>query len=165
MDRYVSGDDIDAEDVVFWYRDGFRHDGPADCEIGGPTLRPVVLPAARITANGREGLLTLGGADPLRVELAFDAGPAGALNPAEVYIGVAGTAGLFFLDPGLGFVTTPVRVFGGALASFDPLVLFDLPSAGVLPPGPYVWFMIVDGDVDGAVDGTFFSYVVTILSP
>jgi hypothetical protein len=41
MDRYVTGQSIDGTDVVFWYRAGFRHDGPADCEIAGPTLQPI----------------------------------------------------------------------------------------------------------------------------
>ena len=41
IDRYVSGENIDGRDVVLWYRTGYRHDGPADCEIGGPTLHPI----------------------------------------------------------------------------------------------------------------------------
>ena len=40
-DRYVNGENIDGADVVLWYRGGFRHAGPADCEVAGPTLHPV----------------------------------------------------------------------------------------------------------------------------
>jgi hypothetical protein len=44
MDQYVSGETIDGQDVVLWYRAGFRHDGPADCEFAGPTMQPIQLP-------------------------------------------------------------------------------------------------------------------------
>ena len=40
MEGYVTGENIDGTDVAFWYRAGFRHEGPADCELAGPTLQP-----------------------------------------------------------------------------------------------------------------------------
>jgi hypothetical protein len=45
VDRYVTGQSIDGTDVVLWYRAGFRHEGPADCEIAGPTLQPIYVAA------------------------------------------------------------------------------------------------------------------------
>ena len=42
LDNYVNGENIDGKDVVLWYRAGYRHDGPADCESGGPTLQPII---------------------------------------------------------------------------------------------------------------------------
>jgi hypothetical protein len=38
--KYVNGENIDGKDVVLWYRAGVRHDGPAECEVRGPTLHP-----------------------------------------------------------------------------------------------------------------------------
>jgi hypothetical protein len=49
IDQYVNGENIDGKDVVLWYRAGFRHDGPADCELGGPMLVP--LAASRPTLS------------------------------------------------------------------------------------------------------------------
>ena len=165
IDRYLSGESIDGSDVVVWYRSGFRHAGPADCELGGPTLRPVRTPAATLTANGTPSTITIGPNDPLRIEAAFDAGPAGVVNPAEVYVGVAGPTGVYFLDPLLGFVPAERRLYAGALPSFPRTALFDLPAAGVVPPGTYVWFIVVDADTNGALNGTFFAYVVTVIGP
>jgi hypothetical protein len=99
----------------------------------------------------------------LRIDLAFDAGDAGSLSPSEVYFGVAAPSGVFFLDPTAGFVPFPARLYAGPLVSFAPTTIVDLPAAGVLPPGTYVWFAIVDSDSDGAIDGTLFNYVVTII--
>lgn len=165
IDRYVSGDSIDARDVVFWYRVGYRHDGPADCEIGGPTLQPVRLPAVAVSANGERAPITVRALDPLRIDLRFDADASGTLNPGEVYVGVAGPSGVFFVDPAAGFVITPTPLYAGPLASFGPLPFVDLPAAGALPPGTYVWFLIVDGDTNGVVNGTYFDYVVTSIIP
>ena len=51
IDRDVTGENIDGKDVVLWYRVGFRHDGPADCEISGPTLRPVFFDPRTLTID------------------------------------------------------------------------------------------------------------------
>jgi hypothetical protein len=163
IDRYVTGESIDARDVVVWYRTGFRHAGPVDCELGGPTLRPARTAAATITANGEQPIVTLGPDDPLRIEAAFDAGPAGAVNPAEIYFGVSGPTGTYFLDPLFGFLTAPRRLYAGPLPSFPSGTLIDIPSASVLPPGAYIWFIAVDGDANGVLNATYFDYVVTVI--
>jgi hypothetical protein len=165
VDRYVNGETIDDRDLVVWYRSGVRHEGPADCELGGPTLLPVRAPFAAVRANGEHGVITVGPSQPLVIDLSFDqAGPT-FLNPAEVYLGVATPFGTYFWDPVLRFVPTPARLFSGPLASFGPSVFVNLASAGSLPPGAYVWFLVVDADANGSVDGTFYGYVVTIVSP
>jgi hypothetical protein len=150
---------------VVWYRTGVRHAGPADCELGGPTLRPARTAAVALTANGTQPIVTLGPTDPLRFEVAFDAGPAGVLNPAEMYVGVTGPTGTYFLDPIVGFVPALRRLYAGALPDFPTSTLFNLPAAGVLPPGTYVWFIVVDADTNGTINGTFFDYVVTVIGP
>jgi len=164
IDRYLSGENIDGKDVVVWYRTGYRHAGPADCELGGPTLRPVRTAAAAVTANGTESLVTLGSADPLRLDIGFDAGPAGVVSPAEMYFGVTGPTGTYFLDPVAGFVPAQRRFYAGALPGFPVATLVNLP-AGALPPGTYVWFIAVDADANGTMNATFFNYVVTVIRP
>ena len=41
MNNYISGENINGRDVVLWYHAWARHEGAADCEIVGPTLRRV----------------------------------------------------------------------------------------------------------------------------
>jgi len=82
-----------------------------------------------------------------------------------MYIGVATPFGTYFLDPVAGFVPTPRRFLSGTLASFSPSVLVNLPTADALLPGTYVWFVVVDADVNGAIDGTFYNYVSTVITP
>jgi hypothetical protein len=48
LGKYVNGQSINSKDIVVWYRGGFRHEGPADCEVVGPSLVPVSLPALSI---------------------------------------------------------------------------------------------------------------------
>ena len=165
IDRYLGGESIDGKDVVVWYRTGFRHEGPVDCEFGGPTLRPVRTAAATLTANGVQPAVAVGPADPLRLDVAFDAGPEGAVNPGEMYVGVVGPIGSYFLDPIGGFVPSLRRVFSGAIPGFGATPVVNLPAAGVLPPGTYLWFVVIDADTNGAIDATFFDYVVTVISP
>ena len=112
LDRYVTGEAIDGQDVVL-YCTGFRHVGPADCELGGPTLRPARTPSVNVTANGQDLPLTIRN-EPLRIDLAFDAAGATSINPSEVYIGVKTPFGTLFLDSTLHFVSflhvsTPAR--------------------------------------------------------
>ena len=164
IDRYLTGESIDAKDLVVWYRSGIRHAGPADCELTGPTLRPVRTATATITANGTQPQVTLGPADPLRIDVGFDPGPAGVVNPAEIYFGVAGPTGTYFLDPVFGFIAAPRRYYFGPLSAFPPTKLIDVPAAGVLPPGTYVWFTIVDGDANGTINATWFDYVITVIT-
>ena len=165
VDRYVNGEPIDGRDVVVWYRAGFRHEGPADCEFGGPTLQPFRTPAVDITANGQHAPITVGPADPLRIALGFDQAGTAPANPAEMYVGLVTPFGTYFLDPAAGFVTTPARFYAGPLATFGPVDLVNLANAGALPPGTYVWLVVVDADSNGVIDGTFYDYVVTIIAP
>ena len=164
LDRYVNGEAVDGQDVALWYRTGFRHVGPADCELGGPTLRPMRAPSVALTANGQELPLIVRD-EPLRIDVAFDAGDAASINPAEIYFGVATPFGTFFLDSAFHFVSIPARLYAGPLGSFPPVAFASFPNANVLPAGAYVWFAVVDGDANGVIDGTVFDYVLTIRAP
>lgn len=128
---------------------------------------PVATPTVHVTANGAEDLLTLGHGDPLAVSLGFDAGPSGSLNPAEVYVGVIAPFApyIFWLDQTGNFVhaAAPIRAFSGTLNSFPLMPRLSFPDSSVLPPGSYYWFMIVDNDSNGVVNGTFHDYVQTIV--
>ena len=165
IDPYLSGESIDGRDVVVWYRTGIRHAGPVDCEFTGPTLRPVRTASTVLTVNGTDPIVTLDPTDPLHIQAAFDAGPAGVMDPAEVYFGVTGPTGTYFLDPFLGFLPTPRRLYAGALPGFPAATLVNLPAAGALPAGTYVWFIAVDNDVNGVLNATFFDYLVTVIRP
>jgi hypothetical protein len=117
-----------------------------------------------VTINGENGPVTIAPAEPLQVQLQFTAPPDGPLNPAEVYIGVVSPVGLFWFDPVTGtFVQTPTSAFVGALPSFGPASLLDLPNAAALPSGNWWWFMIVDDDSNGTVDGPFFDVAQMIV--
>jgi hypothetical protein len=165
LDRYVNGEAIDGQDVVLWYRTGFRHVGSADCELGGPTLRPTRTPSINVTANGQDLPLTVSD-EPLRIDISFDAAGASSINPSEFYLGVLTPFGTYFVDSTLHFVPFRARLYTGPLGSFPPSLLVNFPSANaVLPPGTYVWFVVVDGDANGVIDGTFYDYVVTTVGP
>ena len=129
----------------------------------------IAAPAVHVTANGQENLVTLGAGDPLDVKIGFDAGAAGVVNPAEVYIGLIAPFPpyLFWRDQSGHFVNTatPTVLFTGALPSFPLTTLVSLPDSSVLPAGSYYWFMIVDDDNNGVVDGKFHDFVQTIVSP
>jgi hypothetical protein len=165
VDRYVTGESIDGRDLVVWYRAGVHHVGDSHCEVGGPTLRPFRAPSVDVRANGQHSTITMSRSDPLRVDLAFDQAGTAPLAPAEMYIGVATPFGIYYLDPVAGFVLTPRRFLSGTLASFSPSVLVNLPTAEALLPGTYVWFVVVDADTNGAIDGTFYNYVSTVITP
>jgi hypothetical protein len=129
----------------------------------------IAAPAVHVTANGQENLVTLAPGDPLDVKIGFDAGASGVLNPAEVYIGLITPFPpyLFWRDQSGHFVNsaTPKVLFTGALPSFPLTTLVSLPDSSVLPAGSYYWFMIVDDDNNGVVDGKFHDFVQTIVSP
>ena len=122
-------------------------------------------PSVALTANGSIGPVVLSSDDPLQIEITFDAGSA-PLNPAEVYIGLLAPFGVFWLDPSSGgFVAPLTRLYAGPLPSFGPSLVVQLPNAGVLPPGPYWWFVIVDRDTDGIPDGEISAIVLTAITP
>ena len=116
-----------------------------------------------LTANGSTGPVVLSSEDPLQLEIAFDAG-GGPLDPAEVYVGVLTPFGVYWLDPSGGFVTPFTRLYAGPLPSFGPSPVVQLPNAGVLPPGLYWWFIIVDRDGDGTLDGDISAMVLTAIA-
>jgi hypothetical protein len=99
----------------------------------------------------------------LHLLIAFDAGSA-PLDPAEVYIGLRAPFGVFWLNPARQFVTPVTRNYIGPLPSFEPTTVLRLPNAGVLPPGLYWWFVIVDRDGDGVVDGDISASVLTVIT-
>jgi glucose/arabinose dehydrogenase len=119
-------------------------------------------PSVMLTANGGSGPVVLSIDDPLQLQIAFDAGGA-PLDPADVYVGLLTPSGVYWLDPSVGFVTPFTRFYNGPLPSFGPLPLVQLPNAGVLPPGLYWWFVIVDRAGDGTLDGDISSIVLTAI--
>ncbi|HEY7169771.1 MAG TPA: hypothetical protein VH417_02930 [Vicinamibacterales bacterium] len=127
----------------------------------------IETPVVHVTANGAEDQVTLTPGAPLDVRIGFDAGPAGVVNPAQVYIGVITPFApfVFWLNPSMQLVSspTPVIAFTGALSSFGPTTLVSLPNSSVLPSGSYLWFMIVDDDNNGVLDGKFHDFVQTIV--
>jgi hypothetical protein len=121
-------------------------------------------PRAVVTANGSAGPVTLTSGDPLNVKVAFDLRGAAPLNPAEVCFGVYTQLGQFWWDPASQtFGTTPTPLYAGPLGNFGPSTVVNLPNAGVLTPGPYLWFMVVDNDANGQPDNEFFESVLTVI--
>jgi glucose/arabinose dehydrogenase len=119
-------------------------------------------PSVTLTANGSTGPVLLSSDEPLLLQLSFDAGGA-PIDPAEVYVGLLSPFGVYWLDPSGAFVTPLTRLYSGPLPSFGPLSLLQLPNAGLLPPGPYWWFVIVDRDADGVPDGDITAVVLTAI--
>ena len=118
--------------------------------------------AVDVTANGQDGPLTLEPGDPLQVALAFDVGQ-GVMNPAEMYIGLFTPFGLFWLGPA-GFSLLPLRLYAGPLPAFGPARLFNIPNVSALWPGVYWWFVVVDDDSNGVVNGDFVDAVQTTIA-
>ena len=121
-------------------------------------------PSATITANGSAEPVVVTSSGPLEIQIAFDAGGA-PLTAAEVYVGLRAPWGVYWLNPSGSFVAQVTRVYTGTLPTFGPSTAVRLPSAGVLPPGLYWWFIIVDRDGDGTPDGDFSSIVLTQIAP
>jgi glucose/arabinose dehydrogenase len=118
-------------------------------------------PRVNLTANGVDGPLALAPEAPLRIAVSFDAGSTIPLDQAEVYFAVATSFGVFWFDPAtLSFVVVATPLYSGPLASTNATLL-DLPGVQLLPPGPYVWVVIVDTDSDGVPDGHFADAVLT----
>jgi hypothetical protein len=85
------------------------------------------------------------------------------LLAAEVFIGVPTLVGTFWLDPATRtFLSTPTRMFTGALSDFGPIDLVNLASGAGLS-GPYWWFTLVDADANGVPNGTFADVVLTVV--
>lgn len=124
-------------------------------------------PVVRVTANGKDDVVVLAPGESLTVQIGFDAGAAGVVNPAQVYIGVITPFPpyVFWRNASGGFVNsaTPTILFTGALSSFPLSTLVSLPNSSVLPAGSYYWFMIVDDDNNGVLEGKFVDFVQTIV--
>lgn len=56
FDAEINGQDVDREDIVFWYRSGALHTAgnPWECDIVGPTLHPEgAIPVELVNFDGR----------------------------------------------------------------------------------------------------------------
>jgi hypothetical protein len=148
---------FDSDDTLYYLARG-----------GGATTGVVyrishdATPSVTLTANGSMAAIVVSSDDPLQLQFAFDAG-SDPLDTAEIYLGLLAPFGVFWLDPSQGFVTTLTRIYAGPLPSFGPAPLVQLPTAGVLPPGPYWWVIFVDRDEDGALDGDITAIVLTVI--
>jgi uncharacterized repeat protein (TIGR03803 family) len=129
----------------------------------GVVFRLRMSAEADITANGRQGPLTLRAGDPLQISAAFHGGETSVQTEAEVYVAVVTPWGAaYWLQPDQTFGELPTRLYAGALRSFAAVPIVDVPFAGLLPAGDYYWVMIVDADNNGAPDGTYVDYVRTM---
>jgi uncharacterized membrane protein len=133
---------------------------PAEFGIGWVLIPPTV----DVTVNGEDGPLTLGPGDPLHARLAFNTHGLGALTPAETYIAIATSGGVFWLSP-TGFTLTVTPLFTGPLPTIAPATLLNIADVSAIPPGVYVWLMVVDADSNGILNGHYFDYVVTTTGP
>jgi glucose/arabinose dehydrogenase len=122
-------------------------------------------PRVDLTANGGDGPLLLPAGSPMQIDVSFDAGSPGVIGSAEMYIGVFTPFGLFWVDPARGFVPTLTRFYAGALPSFGPSTLLSLPDVDLLPPGLYLWLILVDEQVDGLPAGDYSDFVLTGTAP
>jgi subtilisin family serine protease len=137
--------------------------------VGSPNLLLYSLglispPTVDVTANGLNGPLTLGAGNSLQIAVAYNTHGLGSTNPSEMYIGFAAPFGVFFLTPS-GISATPTRLFTGALPTFGPATVFNIPNVSALPAGTYFWFMLVDNDADGGIDADFVDLVETTITP
>jgi hypothetical protein len=122
-----------------------------------------VTPSVDVSANGQNGPLTLPPGTPLRIDWSFDAGSAGVVNVAEIYVALLTPFGTFWADPARGFVPTVTRAYAGPLSTSAPAPLFDVPNFTGFPPGRYWWVIIVDRDQNGSPAGEMADFVLTII--
>ena len=133
----------------------------------GAVYRITYLPSPHtidIRANGSDAPQVIGAGQGLQMSIGFTS-TAGVVDPAEVYVAVATSFGLLWLDPETGnFVSQVAPVYSGPIGTIPPSTLFTLPNASsVLPPGPYWWFTIVDRDSDGIPDGDLSDFVFVVI--
>ena len=124
----------------------------------------VEAPAIDLTTRGSDGPVSLAPGSPMQIDLAFDAGAAGSLGAAEVYVGVFTPFGLFWLDPTQGFVRTLARLHAGPLPTFGPAELINVPDVATLAGGVYLWLVLVDEQIDGVPSGDISDFVMTRVS-
>jgi glucose/arabinose dehydrogenase len=118
-------------------------------------------PRIDFTANGSDGPVSVASGGPLQIDLTFDAGSAGSLPSAEVYVGLFTPSGLLWLDPVQGFRPQLTRLHSGRLADFGPSNLFTSPGGGTLGAGGYLWLVLVDEQIDGVPAGDISDFVFT----
>ncbi len=117
-------------------------------------------PSVTLTANGSTAPVVLSTDQSLLLEMAFNAGGA-PLDSADIYIGLYAPFGVYWLTPSHAFVPSFTKAYTGPLPSFAPSPVVWLSNAGVLPPGRYWWFIIVDRGGDGILDGDISAIVLT----
>jgi glucose/arabinose dehydrogenase len=117
-----------------------------------------------ITANGIHGSQTIASGHSLTLTVAFSPGTQ-AMNPAEVYLGVASQSGttLWFNPNTNTFGPTAAPGYSGSLAAFGPTNVVFYPDVSVLSPGKYWWLVIVDNDSNGVPNATLIDYTPTII--
>jgi len=121
----------------------------------------IETPGVDLTANGSDGPLSAAAGTGMQIDLSFDAGSAGSLGSAEVYIAVLSPFGAFWADPVRGWVPTLARAYAGPLATFGPSVLMPRAGTVMFPAGVYLWMILVDQQVDGVPTGDFSDFVLT----
>lgn len=148
---FLNGEDVEGEDVVFWYRSGARHEEDAgfrdnQCLIVGPTLRPV-----------RSGLdLQATALDPLTVaqggQIEFQYTVANSTQSAV-------TGDLFFrAQPGgiAGVIRSGTLPAGQTVAG-----TFTQQVPGNAPPGTYTYALNIGQFPGVTVDTETFTITVT----
>jgi hypothetical protein len=118
-----------------------------------------VAPSVSITANGSGGPITPPPHTSLQIAIAGNGGTTGFANPSDLYVGVATPAGVFFLGSS-GFTSAVTVLFHGALPTFGPATVVNIPDVSALPAATYTWFVVVNGTT-----GAFVDTVQTTITP
>jgi hypothetical protein len=152
LDQYVNGENIDGQDVVFWYRTGFRHDGPADCELGGPTFHPIG-PSGPTSVSIGDVTVTEGNAGTSSALFAVTLSAASSSTVSVNYATANGTAtagsdyvatsGTLTFPPGTISQTITVVINGDTVA--EPTETFFVNLSGALNA------VVADGQGQGTI--------------
>ncbi len=119
-------------------------------------------PGVDVSANGTDGPLTLSAGMSLQIDLALETGTPGGFPAAELYIGVLAPGGVVYhLSQSGTFVREPVRYYAGRLPSFPSATLVRLNDVAGLQRGNYVWWMLVDQQIDGINSGELADFAFT----
>jgi hypothetical protein len=81
-----------------------------------------------------------------------------------VYAGFITASGIVWFHPVTGTSLAPAPIYQGPLPPFGSTPFLSIPDAGALPPGPWVWFVIVDDDSNGVVNADYVDFVVTTVT-
>jgi glucose/arabinose dehydrogenase len=117
-------------------------------------------PAIDLSANGSDDVQRLSDGMPLTLDMRFAAGTT-ALPAAQLYVGVQTPSAVFYLDQTGTFVPRVVPTYTGPLPTFGPSPLLRLPDVSALAPGVYIWFVLVDQNVDGVFSPSLSDFVAT----